>query len=304
MDITIIIPVYNRKDIVQRTLNSLPDTFNIIIVDNGSTDGSYEFCRQWMLNSRRRNVRVEREFKAGAAAARNKGLSLCKTKWVYFFDSDDEFTGIPTEWNEQLDMVCFPTRQIIGGKAKIRTYEPVATPHTHILNSMLNTISALYRTEWLRSIGGWNDDCRVWDDWELGVRALIHRPRLEWITEKAYHRVLIHPDSITGANFSERYKQQLDTLGIVFDEIYDMDSSQTKQKCLFALFLRSYIFSGKLLCEGNKEAAAEVITFIYDKFRVNKQSHQLGRLLRWYTSKGGRGAWKIGLKLIDFTQRF
>ena len=299
MDITIVIPVFNRKGLVQRTLDTIPDTFNIIIVDNGSTDGSYEFCRQWVLNSRRKNVLVEREFTAGAAAARNKGLSLCKTRWVYFFDSDDEFTGIPEQWDEENDMICFPTLQIMDGKETIRAYEPVGTVHTQILSSMLNTISVIYRTEWLKEIGGWNVNCRVWDDWELGVRALAHKPQLQWITDRAYHHVKVHEDSITGASFSQRFEEEMKTLNVVFDDIYDMEAGKEKQQACFALFLRAYIFGGQLQREKNKSAADVVENFLYDRFRVDKQSHRFGRLFRWYTRIGGRGAWRLALKFVD-----
>ena len=37
----------------------------------------------------------------------------------------------------------------------------------------------------------------------------------------------------------------------------------------------------------------------YDHFDTNAMSHKLGRLLRWYVSKGGRGAWKVALRLVD-----
>lgn len=299
MPVTIIIPVYNRKELVLRTLQTIPSSYPLIIVDNGSTDGSYELCRQWMLNSHRQNVRVEREFKRGAASARNKGLSLCKTKWVYFFDSDDEFTSIPESWNEDAEMICFPTVQVVNGKVQVRAYKTVDTPHTQILSSMLNTISTVYRTEWLRGIGGWNEDCLIWDDWELGIRALMHRPKLQWKSEHAYHRVLIHGDSITGNSFSEQFEREMNTIAIVFDTLHDFKDDDIRHKALFALFLRCYIFCGQLLNEGNKKASDDVETFIYDKFRVNKDSHKLGRLFRWYVSKGGRRAWRVALALVN-----
>lgn len=299
MDITIVLPVYNRKGLVQRTLDSIPDTFNIIIIDNGSTDGSYEFCRQWMLNSHRKNVRVEREFQKGAAAARNKGLELCKTEWVYFFDSDDVFTGLPEKWDATSDIAFFPVNMSVNGKEAVRPYMTVASPYVHILNLMMSTQSVIYKTEWLRKIGGWNVECMMWDDWELGVRTLAHSPKVDWLTSKVYHHIFVHKDSITGLDFSSRYKEIIKTLGMAFDVLYDMENGTRKQQAVFALFLRCYIFGGQLLKEKNKDAANDVEEFIYDRFRVNKQSHKIGKLLRWYTSKGGRGAWKIAMKLVE-----
>lgn len=299
MDITIVVPVYNRKELVLRTLESIPAEYNLIIVDNGSTDGSYELCRQWALNTRRKNVKVEREFKPGAAAARNMGLALCSTRWVYFFDSDDEFTGIPQEWNENADMVCFPTVQVTNGKGRVRDYFPVATPHTQVLSLMLNTIAVIYDTRWLKSIGGWNDKCLVWDDWELGVRALLKQPRVQWITSKAYHHIIIHEESLTGGSWKNGSERLLTTLSIVFDDIYEIGKGNTRKKALFALFLRCYLICGHLLKAGNRQAADDVEHFIYERFSVNKQSYKVGKLFRWYTAKGGRGAWKIALRLVD-----
>lgn len=301
MSVTIIIPVYNRKDVVLRTLQSIPSSYPLIIVDNGSTDGSYELCRQWMLNDHRQNVRVEREFNRGAAAARNKGLSLCTTEWVYFFDSDDVFTGLPKSWNDSLDMVCFPVNMIVNGKKKVRDYSPVADPYVHVLNLMLGTHSMLFRTEWLKSIGGWNEKCMIWDDWELGLRSLINRPRLQWITDAAYHQVYVKPDGLTGESFSKRFDEEMKVMSIMFDEIHDMEPGARRQKAMFALFLRCYIFSGQLLREGNEKASDYVVEFVYDKFRVNSMSYRLGSLIRWYVGKGGKRAWQFALKLVSLT---
>lgn len=305
MDITIVVPIYNRKGLVQRTLDSIPDTFNIIIIDNGSTDGSYEFCRQWALNSGRKNVRVEREFKAGAANARNKGLELCTTKWIYFFDSDDIFTSIPYDsLYAQANMAFLPVNMVVNGKSVVRSFSETAETYAHILNLMMSTQSMIFNTEWLKKIGGWNGDCKMWDDWELGVRALINKPIVElFVNEKPAHKIFVHEDSITGLDFSSRYKEILKTIGIVFGELFDMEEGKEKQLALFALFLRLYIFSGQLLKEKNPEASNDVEEFIYDRFRVNKQSHQIGKLLRWYVSKGGRGAWRVALKLVEYKSR-
>ena len=294
MDITIVIPVYNRKELLKRTLDTIPDSYPVIIVDNGSTDGSFEWCERYVKNSGRELMTVTKEEKRGAAAARNKGLSLCKTKWVYFFDSDDEFTGLPTSWDEDADMVFIPVNMNVDGKSAIRPYKTSSSPYVHILNSMLSTQSMIFNAEWLRRVGGWNEQCLLWDDWELGLRTLLNMPRIEWLTEKPYHNIIVHQDSITGSNFSSRYKEILTTLRIAFDEIYE---KKDNQKDMLALFIRSYILSGHLLKEGNEEASKDVEEFIYDKFNVNEMSHKLGRLFRWYASKGGRGGWKIALTI-------
>ena len=73
--LSLVLPVFNRKEYLKRTLDSIPDDYPLIVVDNGSTDGSYEFCKMYALNNHRTRMVVEREFIPGAAAARNRGLS-------------------------------------------------------------------------------------------------------------------------------------------------------------------------------------------------------------------------------------
>ena len=295
MDITIVIPVYNRKTYIEKTLESIPDSYPVILVDNGSIDGSLELCTE--LAKKRANTQLTTEQTPGAAAARNKGLSLCTSKWVYFFDSDDIFTGLPTTWDEENDLICIPTKQKTGDKIQTRAYKPVTTPHTHILNSMLNSVSMIFRTEFLRNIGGWNTRCLIWDDWELGLRSLLKTSKVQWITDTVYHIILIHPDSLTGPDLSSRIERILTVLDIAFNNIYDLQP-QNKQ-AFAALFYRCYILCGQMQQEGDVHAAQRIRTFIYDKFTVNKQSHQMGKLLEWGAQKGIRGMWKIALWVVN-----
>lgn len=295
MDITIVIPVYNRKEYIRQTLASIPVSYPVILVDNGSTDGSYELLAQ--LVAERSNTRLATETIPGAAAARNKGLSLCRSKWVYFFDSDDIFTGIPPEWDETKDLICFPTRQQIGKRVRTRDYSPVTTPHTHILNSMLNTQSMIFRTKYLRELGGWDARCLIWDDWELGLRTLLWTSRVQWVTQQAYHVIRIHPDSLTGSSFSARTDRILKVLGYAFDDILLL---QPRNSAAFAaLFYRCYILSGQMRHEGHPEAGRKVREFIYERFHVNKQSHRMGQLLEWGAAKGVRGTWRMALWLVN-----
>ena len=298
MDITIVIPALNRKEYLRRTLESIPETYAVIVVDNGSTDGSYAWCQEYA--KRRSNLYVASCSKAGAAAARNQGLGLCQSKWIYFFDSDDLFTGLPDGWDEQADLVCIPTRQQRNGRIKTRAYEAVATPHTHILNLMLNTQGMIFRTAFLQAIGGWDERCLIWDDWELGARALFHRPRVQWITKEAYHTIFVHANSLTGSDYSSRIDKIIETLRIVFEDIYDAEknaslSSGLCNKAFAALFYRCHILCGQVQREGDEEAARKVRQFISERFQVNRQSQQMGQLLEWGAKKGVRGMWRIAL---------
>lgn len=297
MDVTIVIPIYNRKDFIRTTIDRIDVKYPLILVDNGSTDGSFEVCSE--IVAARLNTILVVEQKPGAAAARNKGLALCKTEWIYFFDSDDVFTCLPAEWNNDVDMVCLPIQQECGGKLRTRAYFPVDLPHVQILSSMLNTPSVIYKTSFLMSAGGWNESCLMWDDWELGLRSLLRSPKVQWIESQEFHVIHIHPHGMTGPSLSSRTDEIVNTLHVVFDDIYNSDDRTAEHRKAFAaLFYRCYILSGKMLREGCPECSAKVHTFIFDKFRVNKLSHMMGRLFEWASSKGVRGVWRIALRIV------
>lgn len=89
--ISIIIPVYNTKLYLNRCVESLLNqtykNIEIILVDDGSTDGSEELCDK--LAKKDYRVKVIHQSNRGSAEARNAGLHICKGQFIQFVDSDD-----------------------------------------------------------------------------------------------------------------------------------------------------------------------------------------------------------------------
>lgn len=89
--VSVIIPVYNTAHYIGHTIHSvISQTYSnveIIIIDDGSTDGSDNICAEIAKSDRR--IRVVRQKNAGVSAARNKGLSVITGELVVFVDSDD-----------------------------------------------------------------------------------------------------------------------------------------------------------------------------------------------------------------------
>lgn len=297
-NVTIVIPIYNRIKFLPETLKLIPDKFPLILVDNNSTDGSFQFCQEFA--QKRQNTILLRELKPGAAAARNTGLRVCTTEYIYFFDSDDRFEDIPTDFDDNMDMVCFPVRQTKNGHTAVRSYHPTNNPSVAIVNSMLNTVTMIFRREWLQSIGGWNETCRIWDDWELGIRALLHRPRLQWITAKAYHNILIQEESITGSDYSSQIEKILHTMNCVLQDVNALSSEKAiQQKCLKALYLRLHIIRGTVKREKHTELCPTIDAYKNEALPLQGTITRIvGNFCSWYTSIGGRGAWRIALLTV------
>ena len=96
--ISVIIPIYNTGDSAVKLLNKLTkqsyENLEIICVDDGSKDGSFdlisEFIRQSKLKNKNLNMTILRQKNQGAAGARNLGLKKASGEYVTFIDSDDE----------------------------------------------------------------------------------------------------------------------------------------------------------------------------------------------------------------------
>lgn len=106
---SIIIPVYNIEDELRRCLDSalnqtLKD-FEVILIDDGSTDKSGEICDEYgKLHNR---VKVIHKENGGVSSARNVGLNKAKGKFIAFIDSDDYVNDDYLEklYNPNVDMV-------------------------------------------------------------------------------------------------------------------------------------------------------------------------------------------------------
>lgn len=93
MDISIVIPVFNAEKYLKRCVESVLKTVKnfdgkaeILLVDNGSTDGSLEIAQGF------KGVSVLQCHTAGAAAVRNYGMAHAHGEYVWFVDADDEIT--------------------------------------------------------------------------------------------------------------------------------------------------------------------------------------------------------------------
>ncbi|HZC46334.1 MAG TPA: glycosyltransferase, partial [Candidatus Acidoferrum sp.] len=155
------------------------DSFELIVVDDGSTDGTVEY-----LSSLDKSIRSERIDHRGPAAARNRGVALARAPLIAFLDSDDLWA--PTKLERQLAfMRANPDCEISQTyEIWIRNGRRVNPGLRHrkragdIFNDSLRTClismsAVMMRTELFRLVGGFDELMTAAEDYDLWLRILI-----------------------------------------------------------------------------------------------------------------------------------
>lgn len=301
--ISIVIPYLNREQWLPRTLASVAAQtlrpLQVILVDNGSTDGSSAVCRRFAEEQRQGgglNVELVSESKPGAAAARNCGLEKVTADWVVFFDSDDEMSpdflecAARTAEEGACDVVAAATRMVFpNGKEKVRNVFRCCRVSDQILCGMLATQGMVFRTDFLRRIEGWDEALPVWNDWELGIRLLLSGGRVRWMRHAAFHRIHQHPESLTGKNFAGKDEAMLLAYRAARADVNEL-CHEHYGPTRTALDCRAAIISGHLLREGEKEKSRSWMKKCHGASFLRRL---FLRAVRRYVGLGLPGAWRI-----------
>lgn len=127
MILTIIIPLYNKKNYIIATLesilNEITQEIEVIIIDDCSTDGSGDKAEEYIdKNFKDKNIKfLKNDKNIGVSATRNKGLDISSGKYIMFLDADDKLKKnfyreiLPLLRNRDLEMICL-TREYLSLK--------------------------------------------------------------------------------------------------------------------------------------------------------------------------------------------
>ncbi len=187
--ISVVVPVYNVKEYIDDCLESLVQQtlsdIDIILVDDGSTDGSGVICDEYSLKYN--SVRVIHKTNGGLGSARNVGLEAAIGKYVYFIDGDDSLKKNALEKlfelaeEKSLDVILFSAECFSDGLG---------------INYNANEYK---RTKYLREIMTGKDlFLGLFQEHEYYASIPLRLYRTEYLQEKSYRfpETIIHEDEI------------------------------------------------------------------------------------------------------------
>ena len=250
--VSIILPTYNRAHLIERSIASVLNQtycdFELLVVDDGSTDNTEEIVKG-IEDSRIRYIRCEEN--GGPARARNKGIAEARYEYIAFQDSDDEWHSdklekqmrVMLEASEDTGLVyCEYHYHSIGGKKVICPERGISLEQKRgyifpelLAGNMIGTPVMLVKRECFEVVGGFNEKFPCMEDYELVLR-IAQKYRIEFIPEclmevyATYESVTNNPEGFltTKCILAGAYKKELLKYGI-FDVIVGDIIKKAKQ---------------------------------------------------------------------------
>jgi glycosyltransferase involved in cell wall biosynthesis len=244
--ISIYIPTHNRIDKLKRAISSVQQqtykNIEILICDDASVDGTYEFIQE--LKTVDGRIRYFRnEMVMGACAARNLGIFNAKGEFITGLDDDDEFTEdrinfLLSNWSDKYSFICCnftdfyknrPPKLFYAEKDFIGNYKNLLFE-----NVCSNQIFTL--TTRLRSIGGFDTRAKRLQDWDTWLRLSYKYGDFKRFGNSKY---VMHHDEV-GIRVSNSY-----TLSDAISDLKERNRSlYSTDEATYLLFLVQY-FNGK-----------------------------------------------------------
>lgn len=235
--ISIIIPVYNAQNYIQKCIKSVLDNiytnFEIIVVDDGSNDDSLKLIK--LFNDKR--IKIFKQSNKGPGAARNLGLQKAMGDYVFFLDSDDTIDS------DTLDKLinCADGYDVVIGNYRIvyaSHVDEFVTPKDCRFNSFFESVTIwnrLYSLEFLRKNNILFYEIYQGEDRIFLADIYIHSPRINIINCFIYNWIRHENDenkTLTHLNDNTLFDGQVDCM-IEFKNILE---SQLDNKNISLLY--------------------------------------------------------------------
>ena len=205
-NISVVIPTFNRRQTIGRSIDSILNQTlfpsEIIVVDDGSTDGTSDY-----IQSNFPSIRLLQQSNKGVSSARNMGIRSSNSDWVALLDSDDEWFPKKLEkqvmtLSQNLDIKFCHTEEIwIRNGVRVNQMKKHQKYGGHIFNKCLDMCrispsSVLFHRSILDDVGYFDKDQKVCEDYDLWLRITAKYPVL-YIDESLIKKYGGHEDQLS-----------------------------------------------------------------------------------------------------------
>ena len=281
--ISVIVPVYNTEKYLRRCIDSILSQtftdFELLLINDGSTDSSGEICDQYAAKDER--IRVFHKENGGVSSARNVGLDEAKGEWIAFVDSDDYLLSnaldLITDLENEDFVICSYQRFIENQNPLSVIYESCRL-NTQSLKRFysLNLHTAILRTPWGKFfrkelIGNlrFNESIRVGEDTLFVIDYSIRVCSCKILDKVSYaYREY-------GVSFFSKYNLSVEeaiyTLTLLFDTYKKLD--------VYSVLFEKWIFLDyRLMC---RESLNKRPSLWYDNAEVKRLYERIKKDLGW-----------------------
>jgi hypothetical protein len=283
-DLGVVMPLYNKKATVRasvaRLLEQTVRPAEVVVVDDGSSDGSVE-----ELAGLAGRFALVRQANAGPSAARNRGVAELRTEWVGFADADNlwgidrvervrDFIGRhrDVDWLAGCYWNCFPDGQRAlypawpGGSGTFAYFDRVeALPGLHCPETLV------VRRSLLREAGGFNERLRCYEITQLYLQLAARRPVAGFVAEPTAEFFCDTPSSL----FAEKRHSPAALLGYVEELLALRQRFAAPPAYLTRLVAEHLHYTVFFACEGGDLALARDV--------LRRHGKWLPRSVRWKT---------------------
>ncbi len=255
-EISVIVPVYNAEAYIHRCINSLLaqtfDDFEVILVDDGSFDGSGAICDDYARKNSR--VRVFHKENGGVASARQLGVDKARGEYTIHADPDDwvEPTMLEELYyrakTETADMVICDFFVEENGNNSYRVQKPTNNSAEAILDDLLfNRLHGslcnklIRRNCYVKNGIRFAEGLNTSEDFLVCLKVLKNNPKVQYLNRAFYHYVQnVNPNNITGQYSAETYRMHKLLIGEMINLLKGThNDGLMHQKCCIALLCMS-----------------------------------------------------------------
>jgi glycosyltransferase involved in cell wall biosynthesis len=206
--ISVVLPVFNLEPYIGEAIESILNQhfvdFELIIIDDASTDNTYEIIQSYKDN---RMVVLRNDVNTGNYPSRNKGVRIAKGKYIAVMDGDDismpeRFMVQYTFMENNPDILACGSFNTLGGSMVKRPQSHEDIMFALLINSCFFHSSLFIRKKAIETIGDYNENYIYASDYDLICR-LTFTGKLMILPEQLIH-YRFHPDQITQLHWYEQ----------------------------------------------------------------------------------------------------